>query len=96
MPITVRATCGISIRSFTTSTTRLAGGPNPTYHNPPSRSNDQQSPDQDKQSSASTASGSGDDHPAKQPDPQEKPSRSTGFGAQEEVKKGDQSQRTDK
>lgn len=51
-----------------------------------------QSPAHDSKSSASTqgsvANKSGDDHPAKQPDPQQASDRSTGFHEVKEVKGG--------
>lgn len=51
-----------------------------------------QSPAHDSKSSASTqrpaANKSGDDHPAKQPDPQQASDRSTGFQEVKEVKGG--------
>ncbi|KAJ4990311.1 hypothetical protein SVAN01_04193 [Stagonosporopsis vannaccii] len=47
----------------------------------------------DKQSSASAEEHkSGDDHPAKQPDQQAQPTRTTGIGGGEEVKGGKQGQ----
>lgn len=47
----------------------------------------------DKQSSASDQEHkSGDDHPAKQPDQQAQPTRSTGIGGNEEVKGGKEGQ----
>lgn len=58
--------------------------------------------DEDSQSNASLKDGdqekSGDDHPAKQPDPQQASDRSTGFGNVKEVKGGKEGldQRTDR
>jgi hypothetical protein len=47
----------------------------------------------DQQSSASTQEHkSGDDHPAKQPDQQAQPSRTTGIGGGEQVKGGKEGQ----
>ncbi|KAK3077756.1 hypothetical protein LTS18_009402 [Coniosporium uncinatum] len=66
-----------------------------------SPSSEQTSPSDQKQSSASSAeteSKSGDDHPAKQPDNQAEPERSTGFQGAREVKGGKEGlgDRTDK
>ncbi|KAK3081625.1 hypothetical protein LTS18_004689 [Coniosporium uncinatum] len=66
-----------------------------------SPSSEQTKPSDQKQSSASSAeteSKSGDDHPAKQPDNQAEPERSTGFQGAREVKGGKEGlgDRTDK
>ncbi|ORX99881.1 hypothetical protein BCR34DRAFT_470507, partial [Clohesyomyces aquaticus] len=49
----------------------------------------QDTPDTDQQSSASKDEHkTGDDHPARQPDYQAKPTRTTGIGGSDEVKGG--------
>ncbi|KAJ9649113.1 hypothetical protein H2199_001027 [Coniosporium tulheliwenetii] len=76
-------------RPFTSSIIRRTdrGDPNPDANYPPSRS----PASQDEHLS-------GDDHPAKQPDNQQQPERTTGFGGQSDVKGGKEGldERTDK
>ncbi|KAJ9659656.1 hypothetical protein H2201_007247 [Coniosporium apollinis] len=88
-------------RPFTSSIIRRTdrGDPNPDANYPPSRSPSDNPPHTDKQSSASQDEHlSGDDHPAKQPDNQQQPERTTGFGGQSDVKGGKEGldERTDK
>ncbi|CAD0114680.1 unnamed protein product [Aureobasidium uvarum] len=86
------------------TTSRLQKDPPPPPNIPPGRQQKghTSSPAHDDKSSASTkGSGqnkSGDDHPAKQPDPQKPSSRSTGFQEVDEVKGGKEGlgARTDK
>ncbi|TKA50445.1 hypothetical protein B0A49_08702 [Cryomyces minteri] len=74
-------------RPFSTTTAHLSSPP--MDNQPPSRKGGSQAPNADKQSSASTAEDkSGDDHPAKQPDQQTQPTRSTGIGGETQVKGG--------
>jgi hypothetical protein len=82
-------------RSFTTSHHQKNSTPNPASHQPAShvgKHREEQgmdTPNTDPQSSASKDEQlSGDDHPAKQPDPQQTPDRSTGFGGQTGVDGG--------
>jgi len=66
-------------------------GENPKANQPDSINQQVRSdtPNTDKQSSASPDENkSGDDHPAKQPDHQAEPTRSTGIGGDSEVKGG--------
>jgi hypothetical protein len=76
------------------TTSRLQKDPPPPPNIPPGaqQKGRTSSPNKDKQSSASThgsaESKSGDDHPAKQPDPQAPADRSTGFHEVHEVKGG--------
>ncbi|KAF2204560.1 hypothetical protein GQ43DRAFT_387617 [Delitschia confertaspora ATCC 74209] len=68
-------------------------GKNPRANQPDSNATQvrKDTPNTDPQSSASKVEHlTGDDHPAKQPDPQEKPTRSTGIESQDEVKGGKQ------
>ncbi|KAI5270443.1 hypothetical protein E4T47_06254 [Aureobasidium subglaciale] len=88
------------------TTSRLAKDPPPPPNIPPGRQQkgDSKPPAHDAKSSASTkgsdpaATKSGDDHPAKQPDPQKPSDRSTGFQEVHEVKGGKEGlgARTDK
>ena len=92
----------ISRRPFTTTLHPQQAGEQPKHSNiytapapstnmPPNavKAGKKSSPAEDSQSSASTASNtSSDDHPAKQPDPQAKVTRSTGFGNVEGGVKG--------
>jgi len=90
-----------TIRTFTTArplAQELKRGPKMGSNKPDQSTNSSAKPNADvrsstlntdKQSSASEDEHkSGDDHPAKQPDQQAKPTRSTGIGGQEEVKGG--------
>lgn len=76
------------------TTSRLQKDPPPPPNIPPGAQQKGRttSPNKDRQSSASThtsaESKSGDDHPAKQPDPQAPAERSTGFHEIHEVKGG--------
>ena len=73
-------------RTFASTSLRPVGKQAPPPNVPPSAQKagrDQGSPlHHDAQSSASTheAKGGGDEHPARQPDPQPAPERDTGFG----------------
>lgn len=76
-------------------------GKNPVANQPDSNNANvrKDTPNTDKQSSASKDEHlSGDDHPAKQPDHQATPDRSTGIGGSTEVKGGKEGlgERTDK
>ncbi|KAF2115896.1 hypothetical protein BDV96DRAFT_646070 [Lophiotrema nucula] len=82
-------------RSLTSSARLLDDkmmGDNPKANQPDSGPNKKvrdDTPNTDSQSNASQQEQqSGDDHPAKQPDPQSEPTRSTGIGGQNEVKGG--------
>ncbi|KAI4779590.1 hypothetical protein E4T52_05525 [Aureobasidium sp. EXF-3400] len=83
----------VSTRPLST-TSRLQKDPPPPPNIPPGAQQHGRtsSPNSDRQSSASThtsaESKSGDDHPAKQPDPQQASDRSTGFHDVKEVKGG--------
>jgi hypothetical protein len=88
-----------SLRSFSTTPLRCKlMGDNPDANLPDPSKNSSAAPNAkvrtdtqntDHQSSASQDEHlTGDDHPAKQPDPQAEPTRSTGIGGQEEVKGG--------
>jgi hypothetical protein len=88
-----------SLRPFsTTPLRRKLMGDNPDANLPDPSKNSSAAPNAkvrtdtqntDHQSSASQDEHlTGDDHPAKQPDPQAKPTRSTGIGDQDEVKGG--------
>ena len=89
----MRTTRIASTRPLST-TSRLQKDPPPPPNIPPAgqQKGRVQSPAHDTQSSASTKSSaankSGDDHPAKQPDPQKPSDRSTGFQEVDEVKGG--------
>lgn len=100
---TVRFTS--SVRTFTTTrllAQKLERGPDMGSNKPDQSANSSAKPNADarsstlntdKQSSASTQEHkSGDDHPAKQPDQQAQPTRSTGIGGSEEVKGGKEGQ----
>lgn len=66
-------------------------GRNPVASQPDSNARDvrKHTPNTDKQSSASKDEHlSGDEHPARQPDYQEAPTRTTGIGGGDEVKGG--------
>lgn len=90
------------LRAFTTSRPlseqELKRGPAMGSNKPDASANSSAKPNADKrsstlntdeQSSASTDEHkSGDDHPAKQPDQQAEPTRSTGIGGNEQVKGG--------
>ena len=73
-----------ALRAFSSIPVRRADKtPPPPSNMPPNaqKAGKTQMPGEDAQSSASTQEGkTGDDHPAKQPDPQAEVSRSTGFG----------------
>ena len=73
-----------ALRAFSSIPARRADKtPPPPSNMPPNaqKAGKTQTPGEDAQSSASTQEGkTGDDHPAKQPDPQAEVSRSTGFG----------------
>jgi hypothetical protein len=76
-------------------------GSNPDANQPDSINKDvrKDTPNTDNQSSASQQEQkSGDEHPAKQPDDQQQPTRSTGIGGQTDVPGGKEgeSYRTDK
>ncbi|KAH0024220.1 hypothetical protein KCU78_g5151, partial [Aureobasidium melanogenum] len=79
------------------TTSRLQKDPPPPPNIPPGaqQKGHTQSPAHDSKSSASTQGSapnkSGDDHPAKQPDPQQASDRSTGFQEVKEVKGGKES-----
>ncbi|KAJ9641330.1 hypothetical protein H2201_008606 [Coniosporium apollinis] len=81
-------------RALATSALRLNGkmmGSNPKANQPDSvaRKSRSDTPNTEPQSSASQEEHkTGDDHPAKQPDYQAEPSRSTGFGGQSEIQGG--------
>lgn len=98
-----RTRCATSIpRTFTTSRRlfeqELKRGPEMGSNKPDASANSSAKPNADKrsstlntdkQSSASTQEHkTGTDHPAKQPDQQAEPTRSTGIGGSEEVKGG--------
>lgn len=100
---TLRATP--SIRTFTTArpfAQKLERGPDMGSNKPDQSANSSAKPNADarsstlntdKQSSASDQEHkSGDDHPAKQPDQQAQPTRSTGIGGNKEVKGGKEGQ----
>jgi hypothetical protein len=73
-----------ALRSFSSIPARRADKtPPPPSNMPPNaqKAGKTQIPGEDSQSNASTQEGkTGDDHPAKQPDPQAEVDRSTGFG----------------
>ncbi|OAL04072.1 hypothetical protein IQ06DRAFT_324524 [Phaeosphaeriaceae sp. SRC1lsM3a] len=89
-----------AIRPFSTTSpfSKLMDTPNPKSNLPDPSENSSAAPNAkmrsdtqntDQQSSASQQEHkTGDDHPAKQPDYQAKPSRTTGIGGSEEVKGG--------
>ena len=94
-----------TIRTFTTTrplAEKLERGPDMGKNKPDQSANSSAKPnadarssplDTDKQSSASTEEHkAGSDHPAKQPDPQAQPTRSTGIGGVKEVKGGKEGQ----
>lgn len=93
-----------TIRTFTTTrplTEKLERGPEMGKNKPDKSANSSAKPnadarsstlDTDKQSSASTEEHKAADHPAKQPDPQAQPTRSTGIGGVKEVKGGKEGQ----
>lgn len=94
-----------AIRTFTTArplAQELKRGPEMGSNKPDQGANSSAKPNADvrsstlntdKQSSASDQEHkSGDDHPAKQPDQQAQPTRSTGIGGTEEVKGGKEGQ----
>lgn len=97
---TLRATS--ILRTFTTSRPlleqELKRGPEMSSNKPDASANSSAKPNADKRSSTLNtdrqSSGStqeqktGDDHPAKQPDQQAQPTRTTGIGGSEEVKGG--------
>ena len=83
----------LAARHFSTAVTaRKQDGPPPMSNQPASKAREargNETPSRDPQNNASNQEHkSGDERPAKQPDPQEQPSRSTGFGAQSEVAGG--------
>ncbi|KAI8942647.1 hypothetical protein NX059_000700 [Plenodomus lindquistii] len=95
----IRTPLRLQTRAFTTTSTRSAlMGKNPDANLPDPSANSSAAPNAkvrtdtqntDQQSSASKDEHkTGDDHPAKQPDHQAQPSKSTGIGGQEEVKGG--------
>ncbi|KAF2872830.1 hypothetical protein BDV95DRAFT_490498 [Massariosphaeria phaeospora] len=84
-----------SVRALATTPRILSGsklmGSNPQANMPDSNNRDvrKDTPNTDQQSSASQDEGrSGDDHPAKQPDHQAEPSRTTGIGGKDKVTGG--------
>lgn len=100
---TVRVTP--AIRTFTTTrpiAQELKRGPDMGSNKPDQSANSSAKPNADARSSTlntdqqSSASSqehkSGDDHPAKQPDQQAQPTRTTGIGGAEEVKGGKEGQ----
>ncbi len=104
-PITYALRVAPSVRTFTTARPlmqELKRGPDMGSNKPDQSPNSSAKPnadarsstlDTDAQSSASTQEhNSGDDHPAKQPDQQAQPTRSTGIGGSEEVKGGKEGQ----
>ncbi|KAF2083670.1 hypothetical protein K490DRAFT_51067 [Saccharata proteae CBS 121410] len=82
----------LASRLFSSTTSAGSPDPNPKANQPPSRLPGQDTPNTDAQSDISAKSGiedkAGDDHPAKQPDPQAEPTRKTGFGGKTAVKGG--------
>jgi hypothetical protein len=88
------ASTQLTERAFASSALRLSGkmmDGNPKANQPDSiaRESRDDTPNTDPQSNASQEEHkSGDDHPAKQPDFQAEPSRTTGIGGQSEVKGG--------
>ena len=89
-----RQSCGLRPVSRAFSETRIYYSDPPPSNHPPSakQAGRDSHVSADTQSSASSKDPdeqkSGDDHPAKQPDPQQPSDRSTGFGNVKEVKGG--------
>jgi len=97
---TQRLSASTPVRAFATTPRCLKAG-EPVSQNPPSARDAGKSEhvSADPQSSASLHEDKGgDDHPAKQPDPQQNSDRSTGFGREEGVKGGKEGlgERTDR
>ncbi len=107
-PVTRTSFLSQPTRTFTTTPTisqELKRGPDMGSNKPDASVNSSAKPNADarsgsntlntdQQSSASSQEHmSGDDHPAKQPDYQETPSRTTGIGGAEEVKGGKEGQK---
>lgn len=79
----------VGSRALTTSSVWWNNNPKANQPDGISRETRKDTPNTDRQSSASQEEHkTGDDHPAKQPDYQAEPTRSTGFGGQAEVRGG--------